>query len=337
MKPFQYVRAKDLASAQEPYKNGCASFLAGGTTLLDLMKINVMCPDTLVDINRIGLNDIDRFSAGFRVGANVRNNELAWNPEIRKRFTVLSEALLSGASAQLRQMATTAGNILQRSRCPYFRDETSACNKRNPGSGCDGKTGYDRTLAVLGTSEACIATHPSDMCVALIALDAVIHTRKMDGTERKIPFGEFHCLPGNNPDRENVLENGEIIQHVFIPHLLAGVKSHYLKVRDRSSYDFALASAAVALHIHDSGIIEEIRIALGGLATKPWRATEAERVLHGQKYSPELFEHAAEAEMKNARAGRFNRFKIELGKRTIVSALTKVASEFATQEKRAIA
>jgi xanthine dehydrogenase YagS FAD-binding subunit len=234
-------------------------------------------------------------------------------------------------------MATTAGNILQRTRCPYFRDETAACNKRNPGSGCDGKTGYHRTLAVLGTSESCIATHPSDMCVALVTLDAVIHTRKPEGNERKIQFNEFHCSPGNAPWRETVLERGEIIQHLFIPNLPAGVKSHYLKVRDRASYEFALASAAVVLDIHSSGVIEEVRIGLGGLATKPWRAVEAERVLHAQHASPELFERAAEAEMKNARPGRFNKFKTELGKRTIVSALTKVASEFSVQEKKAIA
>lgn len=333
MRPFEYVRATSLDGASKELKEDDlikenVAILAGGTTLLDLMKINVMGPDKVIDINRIGLNGIDQYPAGIRIGANVRNNDLAWHPEVRSRYPLLSEALLSGASAQLRQMATTAGNILQKTRCAYYRDTTSACNKREPGSGCAGKNGFDRSLAVLGTSDACIATHPSDLCVALITLDAVVHTRLPDGQERKIPFGGFHLLPENAPEKENVLKPGEIIQHLFIPYLPAGVQSHYLKVRDRASYEFALASAAVVLDIEESGVIKEARVGVGGVATKPWRATETEWVLQGQYVSADVFVRAAQAAMETAIPGKFNKFKIELAQRTIVSTLVEVASRF---------
>jgi len=333
MKPFQYVRATDEESASREMARSAsdgrvASFLAGGTTVLDLMKINVMSPDKIIDIGRIGLDQIDTFDRGVRVGANVRNADLAFNPEIQSRFPLLSEALLSGASAQIRQMATTAGNALQKTRCSYFRDDTAACNKRVLGSGCSALNGFDRSMAVLGTSDSCIATHPSDMCVALIALNAVVHSRATDGSERKTPFGEFYCLPEKTPERENILKPGEIIRHLFVPFLPSRAKSHYLKVRDRASYEFALASAAVVLDIHDSGVIQEARVGLGGVATKPWRATEAERCLTGQIASTDLFERAAELAMGTAVPGRFNKFKIELAQRTLVSALETVAGQF---------
>jgi xanthine dehydrogenase YagS FAD-binding subunit len=257
------------------------------------------------------------------VGANVTNSALAWHPVVRQRYPVLSEAILSGATTQLRNMATVAGNILQRTRCSYFRDVHTACNRRRPGSGCDARDGFNRGHAVLGVSEHCIATHPSDMCVALAVLDAVVHTGRPDGTTRAVPFREFHHLPRETPHLESVLEHGELITHVVVPHLPAARRSHYLKVRDRASYEFALASAAVVLDL-DGDTIRAARLGLGGIATKPWRAVEAERTLTGRKASDEAFREAAEMALAGAVARQHNRFKIELAKRTIVRAFATV-------------
>ncbi len=282
MHPFSYVSSDSAEAAIRAVAGDPgAAFFAGGTTLIDLMKIEVLTPRGLVDVNRLPFDAIEVNGTCTRIGANVRNSDLAFHPTIRERYPVLPEAILAGASAQLRNMATTAGNLLQRTRCAYFRDVSAACNKRNPGSGCDALTGYNRSHAVLGTSAKCIATNPSDMCVALAILDARVLTKKADGSERAIPFGELHLLPGDTPERETVLEHGELITHVELPDLPIAARSHYLKVRDRSSYEFALASTAVALSI-EGGVIREARVAFGGIATKPWRSQEAEAALAGK-------------------------------------------------------
>jgi xanthine dehydrogenase YagS FAD-binding subunit len=322
MRPFTYADATSsadatLAVARRPN----AMFLAGGTTLVDLMKIDVLTPDALIHVGHLALGEIDVKEEGVSIGANVRNSQLAWHPVIRDRFPVLSEALLSGATTQLRNMATVAGNIMQRTRCPYFRDVHAACNRRQRGSGFDAIPGFNRGDAVLGTSDACIATHPSDMCVAMIILDAVVHTVKADETRRAIPFGEFHRAPGDTPDIETTLEHGELITHVVVPDHPIARRSHYLKVRDRASYEFALASAAVALDL-DGRRIRSARIGVGGVATKPWRAVEAEHVLAGQEATEAVFQRAADAALAGAIGREHNRFKIVLAKRTIVRALS---------------
>ncbi len=320
MNLFTYTRATTPAAASDAVASDAhAAFLAGGTTLVDLMKLDVQTPSTLVDINRLPMNQIIVTAEGVTIEANVRNSDLAHNPDIQKRFPVLSQALLSGASPQLRNMATVGGNLMQRTRCYYFRDTHSRCNKRDPGSGCDALEGYNRIHAVLGTSDQCIATHPSDMCVALAALDATIVTNR-----RKIPFGEFYVAYGEDPAKENVLEHGELITAVTLPNTPWFAKSAYTKVRDRASYEFALASAAVALEI-DGGAIKSARIALGGVATKPWRAVEAEKTLVGQKASEDAYVNAADAAMKDAKPQKHNAFKIELAKETIVRTLAHVA------------
>jgi xanthine dehydrogenase YagS FAD-binding subunit len=274
-----------------------------------------MTPSALVDINRALPESIEERGGKIQIGANVRNSDLAYHRLIRENFPVLSEAILAGASAQLRNMASTGGNILQRTRCPYFREAHAACNKRNPGSGCDAMQGFHRSHAVLGTSESCIATHPSDMCVALAMLDAVVSTQS-----RRIPFNDLHLLPGDTPERETLLERGELILHVEIEPSKLSRQSHYLKVRDRASYEFALASAAVALDL-DGGTIRAAHVALGGVATKPWRSPEAETALIGKPASKETFRAAADAAFAGAKPRRDNAFKIELGKRTLVRAL----------------
>src|ERR1700761_7490045 len=309
MHPFSYVQAENPEAAMNAVgaANG-AAFFAGGTTLIDLMKLDVMTPRELVDINHLAFSSIDSDASGVTIGANVRNSALAHSPVIRENFPVLSEALLAGASAQLRNMASTAGNLMQRTRWPYFRDVNSACNKRQPGSGCDAMTGVNRMHAVLGTSELCIATHPSDMCVALMALEAVIHTHRPDGSKRQIALNDFYLLPGNTPERETVLERGELITHVQLPASPRAKKSHYLKVRDRASYEFALASAAIALEL-DGKTIRSARVGLGGVATIPWRSREAEAVLEGKQATREVFLQAAEAALSNARPSTHNAFK----------------------------
>ena len=320
MNLFTYTRAADAgAAAQSVAADQHAKFLAGGTTLIDLMKLNVEQPTTLIDINRLPLNQIV-IKDGVRIDANVRNSDLAQNDSIKQMFPALSEALLSGASAQLRNMATTAGNMMQRTRCYYFRDTASPCNKREAGSGCSAIDGYNRIHALLGTSEQCIATHPSDMCVALSAFDATIITN-----QRKIPINQFYVAYGEDPAKETVLNHGEMITAVELPNTPFFAKSHYLKTRDRASYEFALASAAVALDI-EAGMIKQARVALGGVASKPWRSVEAEKVLVGQKASDELYAKAADASMQDAKPQKFNAFKIELAKRTIVRALSTVAA-----------
>ncbi len=296
-----------------------AMFLAGGTTLVDLMKVDVLTPDTVVDVRPLGLSSIDVSDGAITVGAAVTNSQLAWHPAVRDRFPVLSQAILSGATTQIRNMATVAGNILQRTRCSYFRDVHASCNRRQPGSGCDALDGFNRGHAVLGVSDHCIATHPSDMCVAMAVLDAEVHTVRADGTTRSIPFGEFHKAPGDTPHVEVALAHGELITHVVIPHLAAARRSHYLKVRDRASYEFALASAAVVLDL-DGDTIRGARLGLGGVATKPWRAVEAEQILTGRKATDDAFRDAAEIALAGAVAREHNHFKIELAKRTIVRA-----------------
>ncbi len=321
MHPFSYRQVEDTAAAVgAASQDNQAVFFAGGTTLIDLMKLDVMTPKELVDINRLPFSSIEATDDGVMIGANVRNSDLAHHPAICNRFPVLSEALLAGASAQIRNMASTGGNLLQRTRCAYFRDVNAACNKRQPGSGCDAITGYNRMHAILGTSEHCIATNPSDMCVAMIALDAVVHTERQNGNKRTIPLTEFYLLPGKTPERETVLEKGELITHVFLPEDKTAHHSHYLKVRDRSSYEFALASAAVGLELN-RGTIVRARVALGGIATVPWRSRKAEDALAGARASAETFRKAAEAALAGAKPQKYNAYKVELAKRTLTYAL----------------
>jgi xanthine dehydrogenase YagS FAD-binding subunit len=323
MQSFNYRKVDNLAEALSSGAVPDARFVAGGTTLVDLMKLNVENPQTLVDINTLPLTRIEPTAdGGLRVGALVRNSDLAHNKTVMQQYAVLSQALLSGASPQLRNMATTGGNLLQRTRCYYFRDTNYACNKREPGSGCSALDGFNRIHAVLGTSEHCIATHPSDMAVAMMALEAVVHTSGPKG-ERTIPLNEFYLVPGNTPQRENVLTPGELIIYATLPSLPAGTRSYYLKRRDRSSYEFALASAAVVANVQ-GGRFQHIRIALGGVGTKPWRSTEAEHELQGKQPIDANFRAAAEAALLGARPMHDNRFKVELAKRTLVRSLQTV-------------
>ena len=323
MNPFTYTRAtqpQEAVAAVSRHRQ--AKFVAGGTTLVDLLKLDVETPDVLVDINALPLGRIEPLpGGGLRIGAMVRNSDLANDPTVRKNYPVLSEALLSGASPQLRNMASVGGNLMQRTRCYYFRDTAYACNKRQPGSGCAALQGYNRIHAVLGTSDRCIATHPGDMPVALAALDAVVRTRRPDGGERAIPLTGFHVPYGEDPARESVLEHGELITAVDLPAVPWFARSHYLKVRDRASYEFALASAAVALDL-DGGNIRAARVALGGVGTKPWRSHEAEQALTGARAGEAAFRAAAEAALRGARPQKDNEFKIELAKRTLVRALS---------------
>jgi len=321
MQPFEFITALDEQSAIDAAAR--AKFLAGGTTLVDLMKLHVERPAALADINALPLAGVTEIEGGgVRVGAMVRNSDMARHELIRSRYPMLSEAILSGASQQLRNMATTGGNLLQRTRCYYFRDVALPCNKRERGTGCGAIDGYNRIHAVLGGSEHCIATHPSDMCVALAALDAVVRVRGRRG-ERTIRVTDFHLLPGDHPEREHNLEPDELIVAVDIPDVPFAAHSTYLKVRDRASFAFALASAAVAVDLRD-GIIQQARVALGGIATKPWRAHEAEAILIGKAPHVDVYRVAAEAALRGAVPRRHNAFKIELAKRTLVRALTRV-------------
>lgn len=322
MKSFTYVHATDEDAAIGAARAAGSQFLAGGTTLVDLMRLEVVRPLTIVDIGGLPLATIAESGAGVRIGAMARNADVARHPLIANRYPVLAEALLSGASPQVRNMATVGGNLLQRTRCPYFRDLASPCNKREPDSGCSAIGGVTRSHAVLGTSKRCIATHPSDMAVALVALDAVVHLRAGTGT-RSIPIGLLHTLPGDRPEVESVLVPGELITHVELPAQPFAGRSTYVKVRDRASFAFALASAAVALEL-DGATIKNARVALGGVATKPWRSIEAERALIGQRPTPETFRAAAKAAMADAKGQGENEFKIELARRTIERALARV-------------
>jgi xanthine dehydrogenase YagS FAD-binding subunit len=323
MTPFRYVQAAEQTGAvAQVADDPRAAFLAGGTTLLDLMKLGVETRATLVDINHLPLARIEEHGGGIRIGALATNTDLAYHEGVLRRYPVVSQAILSGATPQLRNMATVAGNVMQRTRCTYFRDGVSPCNKRVPGAGCAALDGFNRSHAVLGTSEQCIASNPSDLCVALAILDAVVHVHGPVGT-RAIPFNEFHLLPGETPQRETVLEHGELITAVELPAAPFAAHSHYLKVRDRSSYEFALASAAVALEVRD-GVIRTARLALGGVATKPWRAFAAEQRLVGARPDEAVYTAAAREALKDARGRQFNAFKIELAQRVIVRALTTV-------------
>lgn len=323
MELFTYVRAEEPAAAiRQVSGEPRAKYLAGGTNLIDYMKLNVESPARLVDVNRLPLARIEVTDTGVRIGAMVRNSDLAYHADIRTRYPVLSEALLSGATPQVRNMATVGGNLLQRTRCTYFRDTVWACNKRQPGSGCSALEGYNRSHAVLGTSERCIATHPSDMCVALTALDAIIHTQGLKGT-RQIPILDFYIAYGEDPAKETVLEQGELITAVELPRAAWFRRSHYLKIRDRASFEFALASVAAALEVKD-GKITAARLALGGVATKPWRAVGAEKVLIGAKPEEASYAAAAQAALEGAKPQKFNAFKIELARRAIVQALSVV-------------
>ncbi len=326
MQPFQYTRAQHSEAAIKAGAGSGTKFIAGGTNLIDLMKLNVETPKQVIDINRLGMDQITILANGnIRIGTLVKNSDLAYHPDIIKRYPVLSEALLSGASAQLRNMASTGGNILQRTRCPYFYDIAFPCNKRVPGSGCSAINGYNRNNAVLGVSDYCIATHPSDMCVAMAALGAIIHTQGVTAS-RTIPFVDFHLLPGKTPNLENVLKPGELITAVEIPNLPYAVRSHYLKVRDRASYEFALTSAAVILNI-SNGQVHNAHIALGGVGTKPWRAFKAETALSGKPANAESYQMASALALQGAVPFKYNAFKIELAKRTLVRALTTAAEK----------
>ena len=327
MNSFDLVRPADpgaavaaAATAKADFQGVDVRFIAGGTTLVDLMKLGVEKPTRLVDVNRLPLAAIEATSdGGLRIGATARNSDLANHPTVLRDYPVLAQAILAGASAQLRNMATTAGNLLQRTRCMYFRDTAMRCNKRVPGSGCDAIDGANRSLAILGTSPSCIATNPSDMCVALAALEATVHVRGPN-EERDVAFADFHLLPGDTPHRETVVGAGDLVTSVTLPPPRQGSKQHYLKLRDRASYEFALASDAVVIEL-DGEKIGRARLALGGVGTKPWRAPEAEAVLVGQQADGVLFRKAAEAALKGAKPQSQNGFKIELAKRCIVHTL----------------
>jgi xanthine dehydrogenase YagS FAD-binding subunit len=321
MEMFTYTKAAEVPQALQAAAQPQAKFIAGGTTLLDLMKLNVERPNQLVDINLLPLNQVEKLpGGGLKIGALVRNSDLAHDPTVQSDYSVLSQALLSGASAQLRNMATTGGNLLQRTRCMYFRNDAMACNKRAPGSGCSAIEGDNRTLAILGTSKECIATNPSDMNVALTALEATIHIQGAKG-ERAVPIGDFFLLPGSTPHRETVLEPGELITFVSLPAPKAGSKQVYLKLRDRASYEFALSSAAIVAVIA-GGKLDFVRVALGGVGTKPWRSLEAEKVLHGKIPDEKTYREAAEAALRGAQPQSENGFKVSLAKRCITHALT---------------
>src|SRR6201996_2645733 len=321
MEMFTYTKAAGVPQAIEGGTQAQAKFIAGGTTLLDLMKLNVERPTRLIDINRLPLDQVEKQPDGrLKIGALVRNSDLAHHPIVESDYSVLSQALLAGASAQLRNMATTGGNLLQRTRCMYFRNEAMACNKRTPGSGCSAIEGDNRTLAILGVSKDCIATNPSDMNVALTALEAIIHIQGAKG-ERDVPISEFFLVPGNTPQRETVLEPGELITSVTLPAPKAGSKQVYLKLRDRASYEFALSSAAIVAVIN-GGKLDFVRVALGGVGTKPWRSLEAERALHGKTPDEKVFHQAAEVALHGAQPQSENGFKVQLAKRCITHALT---------------
>jgi xanthine dehydrogenase YagS FAD-binding subunit len=328
MQTFQYSRPTTLeqavnagAKSKTAQQYADVRFVAGGTTLIDLMKLDAERPNQLVDINTLPLERIEPTpGGGLVIGALARNSTVAHHPIVQRDYPVLSQALLSGASPQLRNMATTAGNLLQRTRCMYFRDAAHACNKREPGTGCSAIGGHNRTLAILGTSKDCIASNPSDQNVALTALEATIQVQGVRG-KRSIPIHEFYLKPGSTPNRENVLEPGDLIVSVTLPAPIAGARSHYLKLRDRAAYEFALASAAIVIKVNGSRI-EHARVALGGVGTVPWRSQEAERELMGHTANSAAFRRAAEAALKDAQPASENGFKVELARRCIVRALT---------------
>jgi xanthine dehydrogenase YagS FAD-binding subunit len=325
MNTFGYARARDVGDAVRLIAaDPAAKFIAGGTNLIDLMKEHVALPSQLIDITHLPLNKVEETEdGGLSIGALVPNSDLAYHPQIEKRYPILGSAILAGASQQLRNMASTGGNLLQRTRCLYFYDTATPCNKREPGSGCSAIDGINRMHAILGASEHCIATHPSDMCVALAVLDARVRVTGPDG-ERVIPFSEFHRLPGNTPQTDTNLRADEIITAVELPPQGFTRNYTYLKIRDRLSYAFALVSVAVGLEAED-GIITEARFALGGVAHKPWRDPEAEARLQGAPATRESFLRAADAVLREARGYGHNDFKIELARQAIIRALTQAA------------
>ncbi len=328
MKPYRYERAEDVSGAvarlaREPH----ARFLAGGTNLVDLMKLEVETPDVLVDVRRLTSDSVEESSdGGVRIGAAVTNSDLAADWTIRSRYPVLSQALLAGASGQLRNLATTGGNLLQRTRCVYFYDTTTPCNKREPGSGCSAIEGRNKDHAILGASEHCVATHPSDMAVAMAALDAFVVVQGPGG-ERRIPIEELHRLPGAEPQRDTTLEHGELITAVDLPPLGFASNSKYRKVRERAAYAFALVSVAAALDVDEDGTVRDIRLALGGVAHKPWRATKAEEALRGEPMNEANFRAAADIELEDAEPLRENAFKIPLARNVITRTLLDLSEE----------
>jgi xanthine dehydrogenase YagS FAD-binding subunit len=328
MMPFQYERASDAASAVARLAQAPRGvFLGGGTNLVDLMKLGVAQPDLLVDITHLPYDGIELLpGGGVRMGAMGRGGSLVADRTIRQRYPVLVQAYLSGASGQLRNVATMGGNLLQRTRCVYFQDVSKPCNKRVPGSGCPAREGYHRELAILGASKACIATHPSDLAVALAALDAVVRVLGPSG-ERTIPLVDFYRLPGDEPQRDTVLEHGELITAVDLPPLPFAARSRYRKVRDRASYAFALVSVAAALDVADDGTVRDVRLALGGVAHKPWRAWKAEAALRGAPATEDVFRRAAEAELADAQPLPGNAFKVPLARNVIVRTLLDLMEE----------
>jgi xanthine dehydrogenase YagS FAD-binding subunit len=323
VRPFRYERAVDAAAAVALLAGSPrARFLGGGTNLVDLMRLGVEEPDLLVDVSGLPYDRIETSAGGLRIGAAVRNSDLASDRLVRERYPVLAEALLDGASGQLRNLATVGGNLLQRTRCRYFQDVTKPCNKRDPGSGCPAREGEHRNLAILGWSERCVATHPSDMAVALAALDAVVHVDGPRGP-RSIPLTELHRLPGEEPQRDAVLERDELITVVELPALDLARRSRYVKVRERASFAFAVVSVAAALDV-DDGTVRDVRVALGGVAHKPWRATLVEATLRGAAATRESFARAAEAELAQARPLRDNAYKVPLARNLIVRTLLEL-------------
>jgi len=324
MLSFDYIRASGAGDAIAAGLRPQARYLGGGTNLVDLMRENIEQPRTLVDVSALSHEIAEQDDGSLLIGAAAKNTAVAENRLVRNRYPVLARAVLAGASAQIRNMATVGGNLLQRTRCYYFYDDAARCNKRTPGSGCDARDGFNRIHAILGASPACVATHPSDMCVALAALDAVVHVEGPDGT-RRIPFAHFHRLPGEHPKQENVLAPAELITAVELPAASATAKSTYRKVRDRASYAFALVSVAGILEVQD-GKLSLVRLALGGVAHKPWRAVKAEAVLLGGPANEAAFRAAADAELADAVPLRDNAFKVELAKRTLVAVLQELSA-----------
>jgi xanthine dehydrogenase YagS FAD-binding subunit len=331
VKPFAFAKPATAAEAVEAVAGDpAAAFLAGGTNLVDHLKLGVAAPTRIVDVTALTSTEIrDDGDGGLEIGAGVRNSDLAADRRVRERYPVLAQALLSGASAQLRNMATTGGNPLQRTRCLYFQDVTTPCNKRSPGSGCSALGGATRQHAILGASEHCVATHPSDLAVALAALDARVRVLGPAG-EREVPFTELHRLPGDRPDRDTVLDHGDLITAITVPACAWARRSAYRKVRDRASYAFALVSVAAAVSLED-GVIADVRIALGGVAHKPWRASRAEAALRGERPGAEVFRSAAEAELAEARplegVDGGNAFKVPLAARTLTAVLRDLTTE----------
>ena len=327
MRPFKYVRASAPdAAARAVASNPQAKFLAGGTNILDLMKEDVERPNELVDVSRLMLAEIKPAGSSVSIGALAKNTDTANHPLIRKNYPLLTQAIVAGASGQLRNMATNGGNLMQRTRCQYFYDTSMPCNKREPGTGCGALEGLNRIHAILGWSEKCVATYPGDMANALYALDAVVRVRGANGRERTIPIGEFHRLPGDTPERDNDLQHGELIVAIDLPRSPFTMNYYYLKVRDRASYAFALVAVAAALEIND-GTIRQARVVLGGVAHKPWRSAEAEAALSGKPASEESFRQAAEAALKDARPLAHNAYKVELAKRAIARALMRASRQ----------